>query len=422
MGVGFDNFKRIFNDPLVRDPFLSVFLWTFVYAGVSVLLTFALGLFLAVTLNKSAFACGTQQPGHPLRDPAFLAVLVWGGQCSTTTSASSTTSHPRPASLLRWCPGVLHPRQLLARLPVLLPHLHGCPAGDSRRAQRGRARRRCERAAGLPQGDLPAPARGGGAAPDRSFAFNFNNFNNIYFLTRGGPYGEDQVVAGSTDILISYTYKLAFQAAGRRGLRPRGGRLDHHLLHHRGHLRDLVLAHEGAGEPRMSTGDVAPTPARSGNGRGHDPGPRADCRRALRLRGRPSATLRYVHGLAAHDRFAVFPAIYIVSTAFNPNPTLSASTILPDGFTLDNFRYILSGKQEPYLKWYATTMTVAGVTAVLTVLLGALGAYAFSASASGTADGDADAPARPDVPALPRLRRDLPDHAAGLRRVPATSG
>jgi arabinogalactan oligomer/maltooligosaccharide transport system permease protein len=47
-----------------------------------------------------------------------------------------------------------------------------------------------------------------------SFAFNFNNFNNIYFLTRGGPYSEDQVVAGSTDILISYTYKLAFQAAG----------------------------------------------------------------------------------------------------------------------------------------------------------------------------------------------------------------
>ena len=37
--------------------------------------------------------------------------------------------------------------------------------------------------------------------------------------------------------------------------------------------------------------------------------------------------------------FAVFPAIYIVSAAFNPDPTLSASTILPDGFTLDNFRY-----------------------------------------------------------------------------------
>ena len=45
-----------------------------------------------------------------------------------------------------------------------------------------------------------------------SFAFNFNNFNNIYFLTAGGPAATDQSVAGSTDILISYTYKIAFQA------------------------------------------------------------------------------------------------------------------------------------------------------------------------------------------------------------------
>jgi len=45
-----------------------------------------------------------------------------------------------------------------------------------------------------------------------SFAFNFNNFNNIYFLTGGGPYQVEQTVAGSTDILISYTYKIAFQA------------------------------------------------------------------------------------------------------------------------------------------------------------------------------------------------------------------
>ena len=44
-----------------------------------------------------------------------------------------------------------------------------------------------------------------------SFAFNFNNFNIIYLLTGGGPTqtlnGE---IAGATDILISYTYKIAF--------------------------------------------------------------------------------------------------------------------------------------------------------------------------------------------------------------------
>ncbi len=42
-----------------------------------------------------------------------------------------------------------------------------------------------------------------------SFAFNFNNFNNIFLLTGGGPTQSGQPIAGSTDILISYTYKLA---------------------------------------------------------------------------------------------------------------------------------------------------------------------------------------------------------------------
>src|SRR5205823_2947441 len=42
-----------------------------------------------------------------------------------------------------------------------------------------------------------------------SFAFNFNNFNNVYLLTAGGPYAGSSSIAGSTDILISYTYKIA---------------------------------------------------------------------------------------------------------------------------------------------------------------------------------------------------------------------
>jgi arabinogalactan oligomer/maltooligosaccharide transport system permease protein len=45
-----------------------------------------------------------------------------------------------------------------------------------------------------------------------SFAYNFNNFNNVFLLTGGGPTSSDQSVAGATDILISYTYKLAFEA------------------------------------------------------------------------------------------------------------------------------------------------------------------------------------------------------------------
>jgi arabinogalactan oligomer/maltooligosaccharide transport system permease protein len=42
-----------------------------------------------------------------------------------------------------------------------------------------------------------------------SFAFNFNNFNAIELLTGGGPFSPAES-AGRTDILISYTYRLAF--------------------------------------------------------------------------------------------------------------------------------------------------------------------------------------------------------------------
>lgn len=45
-----------------------------------------------------------------------------------------------------------------------------------------------------------------------SFAYNFNNFGGIYLLTGGGPAQNDSDVAGATDILISYTYKLAFSS------------------------------------------------------------------------------------------------------------------------------------------------------------------------------------------------------------------
>ena len=41
-----------------------------------------------------------------------------------------------------------------------------------------------------------------------SFAGNFNNFNIIYLMTEGGPVNMDYNYAGSTDILISWIYKL----------------------------------------------------------------------------------------------------------------------------------------------------------------------------------------------------------------------
>jgi arabinogalactan oligomer/maltooligosaccharide transport system permease protein len=49
-----------------------------------------------------------------------------------------------------------------------------------------------------------------------SFAFNFNNFNAIFLVSEGGPFPADNPQAGATDLLITYTYRIAFGAQGAR--------------------------------------------------------------------------------------------------------------------------------------------------------------------------------------------------------------
>ena len=47
-----------------------------------------------------------------------------------------------------------------------------------------------------------------------SFAYNFNNFNAVYFVTEGGPFPADNPNVGATDLLLTYTYRVAFGGQG----------------------------------------------------------------------------------------------------------------------------------------------------------------------------------------------------------------
>jgi arabinogalactan oligomer/maltooligosaccharide transport system permease protein len=85
---------------------------------------------------------------------------------------------------------------------------------------------------------------------------------------------------------------------------------------------------------------------------------------------------------------ALFPVVYVISAAFSGDSSLSGTSLIPRDITLDNFRSLFTEQQDTtghatfqqarYLKWFANSMIVAGATALLTVLLGALAAYAFS--------------------------------------------
>jgi arabinogalactan oligomer / maltooligosaccharide transport system permease protein len=85
---------------------------------------------------------------------------------------------------------------------------------------------------------------------------------------------------------------------------------------------------------------------------------------------------------------ALFPVVYVVSAAFNADNSLSGSTLIPRHVTLDNFRELFFGQKHAvghatyqnahYGNWFLNSMIVAGATALFTVLLSALAAYAFS--------------------------------------------
>ncbi len=84
---------------------------------------------------------------------------------------------------------------------------------------------------------------------------------------------------------------------------------------------------------------------------------------------------------------SLFPVVYIVSSSFNAQNTLSSARVIPSQVTFGNFSDLLHNKVKantgvvqdaPYLHWLLNSVLVAGCTALFTTILGALAAYAFS--------------------------------------------
>ena len=226
--TGFRNFSRIIHDPLVRKPFLSIFLWTFVFAATCVFFSFATGLFLAIALDKRGMRFQKVYRSIlviPYAIPGFLSLLVWAGLLNDDFGVINKLFGIHVpwlfgGNVFSWLPFISWPRIAVVLVSVWLttPYFFLVSLGALQ---------------SIPE-ELTEAARvdGGGAwqifrrvtlplllvavAPlmIASFAFNFNNFNNVYLLTGGGPYNGTSSIAGNTDILISYTYKLAI-AAGK---------------------------------------------------------------------------------------------------------------------------------------------------------------------------------------------------------------
>ncbi|MBU0595955.1 sugar ABC transporter permease [Candidatus Bipolaricaulota bacterium] len=76
--------------------------------------------------------------------------------------------------------------------------------------------------------------------------------------------------------------------------------------------------------------------------------------------------------------FSVFPVLWVVSASFNATNNMSLQTLIPKNPTLGHYTELFTSDRYQFSRWMFNSLKVTLITAVLTVVLAALGAYAFS--------------------------------------------
>jgi len=225
VNVGLANFQRMISEPGLAGPLRDIFVWTVVFAFMSVFLTFVMGLIMALVLND---------PRMPLRPvirslliipyaiPGVISIVVWRGMLNlnlgAVTNVWDSLFNTRPlflgdpwlskVSILLVNTWLGYPYMMLVcsgALQAIPSEVYEAAAVDGARPWQR-----------FWQITLPLLLVSVGPLLIASFTFNFNNYLLIEALTGADAqsFPNSPVPARYTDILISYTYNIAF---GNRG-------------------------------------------------------------------------------------------------------------------------------------------------------------------------------------------------------------
>ncbi|MFP7761738.1 ABC transporter permease subunit [Marisediminicola sp. LYQ85] len=222
VNVGFDNFLRLFANADLAQPLLMVTGWTFAFAILSVGISFAIGLLVALVFNdprvrarkflRTLFIL-------PYAFPAFMSALLFRGMFNPEFGVINDLFFF--GADINWLGDPWLARMAVLWVNVWLSYpywflvctgaLQALP-GDTLEAASidGAGRGRVLRSIILPL-LLVATA----PLAIASFAFSFNNFTVIYMFNNGGPAIPGAPYAlGSTDILISAIYDISGVSGG----------------------------------------------------------------------------------------------------------------------------------------------------------------------------------------------------------------
>ncbi|MFI9642017.1 ABC transporter permease subunit [Micromonospora sp. NPDC051925] len=219
VGVGLKNFARVLTDSTISGPFFGTLLWNFAFAIGSTGLTFLLGMAIALALHSPRMR-GTNLYRVflilPYAMPSFAMLLVWRDMFNTDFGLINNLF----GLGVDWFGGAWSARLavLLVQLWLGYPYMFLVATGALQAIPRELTEATSVDGASPWQSfravTLPLLLVALSPLLIASFAYNFNNINAIWFTTEGGPFAPDNPTNGATDLLITYTYRLAFGAQG----------------------------------------------------------------------------------------------------------------------------------------------------------------------------------------------------------------
>jgi maltose/maltodextrin transport system permease protein len=225
VNVGFDNYVQIFTDKRFFEPFGRVFGWTVTFAALNTVFTFAIGILLATALNWDALRYRNfyrMMLFLPYAVPAFISIPIFRGLFNENLGEINMVLglffDVRPS----WFSDATLARTMVLIVNTWLgyPYMMILSMGLIKAIPSELYEASALAGAGPLTNffRITLPLIGKPIAPllIASFASNFNNLTLIALLTGGAPdYLDTQVPVGATDLLASYTYRIAFQDSGQ---------------------------------------------------------------------------------------------------------------------------------------------------------------------------------------------------------------
>jgi maltose/maltodextrin transport system permease protein len=226
VGIGLDHYQRIFTDSRFQEPFLRIFVWTVLFAGLTVLFATSLGMLLAVILNWDALhfkGVYRMLLFLPYAVPGFISILVFRGLFNQNSGEINLILDALFGVKPAWFSSPLLAKAMLLIVntwlgfPYMMVVCMGLIKAIPADLYEASAVAGVGPVTNFRRITLPLIIRPLTPLLISSFAFNFNNFVLISLLTGGRPdFLDTSVPAGTTDILVSYTYRMAFQDSGQQ--------------------------------------------------------------------------------------------------------------------------------------------------------------------------------------------------------------